>query len=144
MNYKRLFTPYFFLFCTELFHLCSHLLVLTQLYSISHLGRLHRLVYFTFDLLSNLASYTLTKRYRIWILIHSVIHCFAILHLYVEYSIFWQHVYEMSENNENSFINKDRLTIILYIIGTLFDIITHGLNVNALSRNLISSYIIEK
>jgi hypothetical protein len=111
-------------------------MVLTHLYSIKEKQLRHRQIYFALDLLSSILAYTIHGKYGFFILVHAVIHMFAELQLLFPYSNFWKNIFTLAECESEKKLTKEisRQHRILYFIGTSEDIVTHALNVLALTN----------
>ena len=113
------------LFWFEIYLMGTHLIVLAGLFSINIIPWWMRLGYFTFDASVVMSSYVITRANFVLISIHLIIHFLAIIELMKHYSHFFKDVYEMAEQRYDG---KSRWTVIFYIMGTLEDVATHGVN----------------
>lgn len=116
---------------SEGFHVVAHLMVLLHLYSTREMSRERKIGYFTWDLISNLAAGFLTGWFQVMVIIHLMIHLYAISHLIQPFSLFYDAVFQLSESSVlvSKLPNNIRIQ---YVVGTLFDISTHLLNCYAL------------
>lgn len=123
------------LLLVELFHAIAHVAVLTGEYSIQQHGARQRLLYFTSDWLSVVISSILLQNtsyvYKILVVFHSTVHVSALLHLTkVSETKFFEDVFELAEQRWG----KNQTVCLLYILGTLADILLHIVNVFLLDQ----------
>jgi hypothetical protein len=123
------------LITSELWYSVSHITVLFQLTNIMpiHRGFISK-IYFTGDLCSSLLSYYTTKKNRILVAIHCMIHLPVILQLFkILPTLFYKNVFKIAYNNLN---NVPKHHYYMYNIGTILDICCHLYNIKFLYQSL--------
>ena len=123
------------LIITESWYSLSHFIVLFQLTNImpttmrGHISK----TYFTGDLLSSLLSYYITRKNKILVLLHALIHLPVIAHLFNFKTLFYKNVFKIAYNNLN---NVPKTHYYMYNIGTVLDLCCHLYNIKFLYQSL--------
>jgi hypothetical protein len=120
------------LFCSELFHLTGHLLVLCQLHHIFDFrtkSQTFRRVYFTADLLSSTGTAVYLIVYQ-QIDVNPVYWALIIIQAGVHIStlIFWRSWFCLQVFRLAEYQPAATWVTLIYILGTLEDIVTHAAN----------------
>ena len=122
------------LIVSELVHSFLHFIVLFNLKHITFaITGWTSKFYFIGDVLSSLLSYYTTKKNKILVVIHLLLHAPAIFHLFDIYpTVFYKNVFKIASNNISNVSNEHYY---LYNIGTVLDICCHLYNVKFLYQN---------
>jgi hypothetical protein len=113
------------LILAEAYHAVAHSIVLLGLFRV-RLNDIAQRLYFVWDLLSVLACYAIIQRHHVLVLVHTIIHVLAVIHLLGYRNWFFKRVFELAEQRWRE---QAWWVIIIYILGTLEDIMVHVLNI---------------
>ena len=123
------------LITSESWYSLSHFIVLFQLTKIMpvHRSAISKL-YFTGDLCSSLLSYYTTKKNKLLVILHCLIHLPVIGHLFHIFpTLFYKNVFKIAYNN---LINVPLSHYWVYNLGTFLDLCTHLYNIKFLLKSL--------
>tara|TARA_B110000008_G_scaffold249738_1_gene262649 strand:+ start:669 stop:1136 length:468 start_codon:yes stop_codon:yes gene_type:complete len=124
------------LITTESWYSLSHFIVLFQLTNImptTMRGNISK-TYFTGDLLSSLLSYYITRKNKMLVMLHALIHLPVVAHLFnIIPTLFYKNVFKIAYNNLN---NVPKHHYYIYNIGTVLDLCCHLYNIKFLYQSL--------
>lgn len=129
----KCFFPCFLMLC-ETFHVLIHIFVLFRLYTIESWGLHIRLLYFYLDLWSSFCTLLYTRRNASLVLIHFLIHLFALLFLIYGGPFSYSAVFQMAEG----IFEEGNFDTFIYYLGTVEDIVTHLFNIYFLIRSFVN------
>jgi len=130
------------LIVVEGLHLVSHLRVLLGVANIQNVSKTSRIVYFSVDLASSLLTFAWTRAFPVFVAVHGLIHVVAIAHLASPFSAFFRSVYLLSETGVLKTPAVPVWHRMGYILGTLFDLLTHALNLMSLVTLFSSDFAV--